>query len=136
MSTRPIQILKCALHAVIDDSISEVVASSMNLTFLTGSGLGFKATIRVGLPRLLSLLFALASLASLLLYSASCCLLLSTLARAIAGVGLNPMPFIPSPSSSGSSGSCPVISSSCQVSEALSMSILGSGCIEPFPGAE
>ena len=66
----------------------------------------------------LSLRFALASRVSLSFHSFNCCRLFCDLAYASAGVGLNPMPFRPVPSSSGSvvgSTRCPVISLSCHV---------------------
>ena len=63
---------------------------------------------------LLSLLRCLASRDSRFLYSLSCCLRCWDLDHAIAAVGLKPIPLIPYPSSSGSSGLCPVISESCQ----------------------
>jgi len=69
-------------------------------------------------PRRRSLRFVLASLISLNFHSLSCCRRFWDLAYARAGVGLNPMPFSPVPSSSGSvagSAKCPVISLSCHV---------------------
>jgi hypothetical protein len=68
--------------------------------------------------RRLSLRFALASRVSLNFHSFNCCRLFCDLAYAMAGVGLNPIPFRPVPSSSGSfvgSARCPVISLSCHV---------------------
>ena len=78
---------------------------------------------RDGVPltplRRLSLRLALASRVSLNFHSFSCCRRFCDLAYARAGVGLNPIPLMPVPSSSGSvdgSTRCPVISLSCHVS--------------------
>lgn len=80
-------------------------------------------------PRRRSNRFCLASRASRALHSLTCCFRRCCLAAAIAGVGLRPIPLIPSPSSSPlGSISWPVISSSCHVRAAWS------GVRSPFDG--
>lgn len=96
---------------------------SVNLTFLGGDWSSALSLTPEPQPRRW-LRRARASLSSRLRYSAICCLRFMARACARAGLGLKPIPLIPTPSSSSSSGSYMVISSSCHVNAALTGSTI------------
>ena len=119
----------CTIDQIDGASQTHHYPAPTNLTIRIVVGLDITCRDPPPFPRRRSNLFCLASRASRALHSLTCCFRRCCLAAAMAGVGLKPIPLIPSPSSSPlGSISCPVISSSCHVSAAWS------GVRSPFDG--